>query len=221
MLAFPWAWNKQSRSIEFFLNEYHWIQWIQGIMTKSKNSIVTISTTYLDIVTFPVIVIESTFSLLHVHVPLGRYLLPLTTLNRYLSRHSSKKFISNFRHGVFLVTIPILCFVTIHWIQWLQQKSFRKNSIDILSFPFWPDGREELCWFLMYKKYYLQKCWAHKGGFRCVTKLNTTNTGAYQTHLKIKIYNIHIYYSNVYKCDILLSVTKQLIALFGKILLRI
>ena len=103
-------------------------------MTKSKNSLVrsTTSTTYLDIVTFPVIVVESTFSLLS----LGRYLLPLTTLNRYLSRHSNKNFIFTTssknititKHGVFLVTIPILCFVMIHWIQWIQQKLFRKTS---------------------------------------------------------------------------------------------
>ena len=53
-----------------------------AIMTKS--SIVTTGTTHLDIVMFPVLVAESTFSLL----PLGRYLL--------------------------LVSIPILCFVTIN-----------------------------------------------------------------------------------------------------------
>ena len=87
-------------------------------MTKSKNSIVTTSTTYLGIVAFPVIVIESMFSLL----PLGRYLLPITTLNIYLSSNSSKKFsfttasenITITRHRVFLVTIPSLCFVIIH-----------------------------------------------------------------------------------------------------------
>ena len=39
----------------------------------SQNPVVTTSTTYLDIVTFSVIVIEITFSLLS----LGRYLLPL------------------------------------------------------------------------------------------------------------------------------------------------
>ena len=38
---------------------------------------------------FPVIVVESIFSLL----PLGRYLLPLTSWIRYLSRYSSKMFI--------------------------------------------------------------------------------------------------------------------------------
>ena len=50
---------------------------------------VTTSATYLHIVTFPVIVVESTFSLL----PLCRHLLPLTTLNRNLSRHSSQNYI--------------------------------------------------------------------------------------------------------------------------------
>ena len=88
-------------------------------MTKSKNSIVTTSTTYLDIVIFPVIAVESIFSLL----PLGRYLLPLNTLNRYLPRHTcssknvifttSSENITITRHGVFLATIPILCFVMI------------------------------------------------------------------------------------------------------------
>ena len=84
-------------------------------MTKSKNSIVTTSTTYLDKVTFPVIVIESTFSLLL----LDRYLLPLTTLNRYLSSHSKNFIFTTLsenatitRHGVFLVTIPV--FVLCH-----------------------------------------------------------------------------------------------------------
>ena len=91
-------------------------QWIQWIMKKSKNSIVT-TRNYLSGHSY-------------------RYLLPFTTLNRYLSRHSSKNFIFTTssqniiitRHGVFLVTIPILCLVMIHWIQWIQRKSFRKNS---------------------------------------------------------------------------------------------
>ena len=48
-------------------------------MTKSKNSIVTTNATYLDIVVFPVIVVEIIFSLL----ALGRYLLSLTALNTY------------------------------------------------------------------------------------------------------------------------------------------
>ena len=89
-------------------------------MTKSKNSTFTTGTTYLDIVTFPVIGIERTFSLL----PLGRYLLPQTTLDRYVSRHSKNEIfttssanITITRHRVFLVTIAILCFFTVHLIQ--------------------------------------------------------------------------------------------------------
>ena len=73
---------------------------------------------------------KSTFSL----IPLNIYLLPLATLNRYLSRGSNRKFsfttsfgnIYITRDEVFLVTIPIMDFVIIHWIQW---KSFRENSI--------------------------------------------------------------------------------------------
>ena len=42
-------------TIEFFLNECHWIQQIQWIMTKSKNTIVTTSTAYLYVVMFTVI----------------------------------------------------------------------------------------------------------------------------------------------------------------------
>ena len=98
-------------------NECHWIQRIQWIMTRSKNSTVTTSITYLDIVTFPVIVIGSTFSLL----PLGRYLHFIFT--------TSFENIAITRCGVFLLTIPILCFCMIHWMQWIQGNSFRKNSI--------------------------------------------------------------------------------------------
>ena len=58
-------------------------------MTKSTYSIVTTGITYLNIVTFLIIVTESTFTVL----PLGRYLLPITTMNRYLSWHISKNFI--------------------------------------------------------------------------------------------------------------------------------
>ena len=61
-------------------------------MTKSKNS--------MDMVAFTVIVIESTFSLLH----LGRHLLPITTLNRHLSRNSSKQ-----------ECIPVGCIPPAHW----------------------------------------------------------------------------------------------------------
>ena len=48
-------------------------------MTKSKSGMVTKGVTHLATNTLPVPVIQSVFSLL----PLGGYLLPLTTLNRY------------------------------------------------------------------------------------------------------------------------------------------
>ena len=54
-----------------------------------ENGIVTIGTTHLDTVTFPVLVIESAFSLR----TLGWHLLSLTRLNRYLSRGSNRNFI--------------------------------------------------------------------------------------------------------------------------------
>ena len=62
---------------------------------------------------FPIIVIESTLSLL----PLSRYLLPITTLNRHTSPEivvkisyclTLSKNITVTRNGVFFVTIPIL-----------------------------------------------------------------------------------------------------------------
>ena len=54
-------------------------------MTKSKKCTVNTGTTYLDIVTFPVIVIQGTFLL-----PLSRHLFPLTTLNRYPDTRGSE-----------------------------------------------------------------------------------------------------------------------------------
>ena len=58
-------------------------------MTKSKNGMVTRNIAYLTTDKFPMKVIESKFSLL----PLGRYLLPLIILNRYLPNGSSSNFI--------------------------------------------------------------------------------------------------------------------------------
>ena len=68
--------------------------------------------------TLPVLVIQSVFSLL----PLGRYLLPVTTQNRYQSTGSSGKLlfttisgnVSIVRYRISLVTILLLDLVTIH-----------------------------------------------------------------------------------------------------------
>ena len=68
-------------TIEFFVNKCQSIKQIQWVMIKSKDRKVTASITYLNIVTYTVvIVVENTFSSL---LPLGRYC-PLTTLSSYI-----------------------------------------------------------------------------------------------------------------------------------------
>ena len=70
-------------------------------------------------------------------LPLVRYPLWLTTVNRYHPRDSKGNFffttksknVSVVRCGMFLVTILLLDFILIHWIQWIQWKSFRENSV--------------------------------------------------------------------------------------------
>ena len=57
-------------------------------MTKSKSGMVTKVIIHMLTDTLPVLVIKSAFSLL----PLGRYLLPVTTQKRYQSTGSSGKF---------------------------------------------------------------------------------------------------------------------------------
>ena len=79
-----------------------------------------------------VLVIPNGFQLL----PLGRYLLPVTTLNRYQPRNSNEKIfftttsrnVSIVRYRVSLITILLLHLVSVYWIQWIQWKSFRENS---------------------------------------------------------------------------------------------
>ena len=101
-------------------------------MTKLKSSMVTRSITHLATDNLAVLVIQSVFSLL----PLGRYLLPLTTLNRYQPTDSSgKSLFTTISMNVFivrcrisLVTILLLDLVMIHWIHLIQRKSFRDNS---------------------------------------------------------------------------------------------
>ena len=74
--------------------------------------------THLATDTMPVLVIQSVFSLL----PLGRYLLPITTLNRYQPTDSSGKLlyttisrnVSIVRYRMSLVVILLLDLVMIH-----------------------------------------------------------------------------------------------------------
>ena len=116
--------------LEFFPNEFHWIQSIQWIITKSKNCMVTRGITHLATNTSPVVLTQSTFPLL----PLARYLLPVKTLKIYHARCSNGNFyftttsriISIVRYRVPLVTMLLLShLVSIRWVQW---KSFRENS---------------------------------------------------------------------------------------------
>ena len=87
------------------------------IITKSKSGMVTKGITHLATNALPVVVIQSAFSLL----PLGRYLLLLTTLNRYQPIDSSGKLlftttsrnISIVRYRMSLVTILLLDLVMI------------------------------------------------------------------------------------------------------------
>ena len=87
-------------------------------MTKSKSGMVNKVMTHMLTDTLPVLAIKSAFSLL----PLSRYLLPVTTQNRYQSIGSSGKFffatvsrnVTIVRGIMSLVTILILDFVMIH-----------------------------------------------------------------------------------------------------------
>ena len=86
-------------------------------MIKSKSGMVTKVVTHLLTDTLPVLVIKGGFSLL----PLGKYLLPVTTWNRYKSTGSSGKFlftttsrnVTIVRCRMSLVTILVLDFVMI------------------------------------------------------------------------------------------------------------
>ena len=125
-LSFPFG----KTALEFFLNEFHWIQRIQRNNTKSKSGMVTKVITHLLTDTLPVLVIESIFSL----QPQGRYLLPVTTRNRYQSTGSRGKFfftttsrnVTIVRCRMSLVTILVLDFVTFHWVQWIQRSHLEK-----------------------------------------------------------------------------------------------
>ena len=75
-----------TKAIEFFPNDFLWIQWIQWIMTKSESSMVTRNILYLAIDTFLDLVVKYNFSLLSV----GWYLFWGVSGNRYLPRSSNE-----------------------------------------------------------------------------------------------------------------------------------
>ena len=111
---------------EYSLNEFCWISWN---ITKSQNGMATRNIVYLATGTFPVIVIESKFSLLYhwprvgifCHWPNWMYNYPGVASNSYFINTASSGNATIVRHMVFLVTMPLFDLVMIHW------KSFRKN----------------------------------------------------------------------------------------------
>ena len=119
-------------AFEFFLNNFHWIQRIQWIKTKSWCSMVTRATPQLMIDTFLNVVVKKIFPLLS----LGWYLFTVVSHNVYLTRSSNGNLHSTTMNGnvsvaswvLPLVTMPFLDFVMFHWIHWIQWNSFRKNS---------------------------------------------------------------------------------------------
>ena len=106
-------------------------------MTKSKTSMVTRDILYLTIVTLLDVVVKSNYPLLSV----GWYLFWVVTGNRYLPRGSNENSlcssvtgsVSVARWVISLVTILLMDLVMIHWIRWIQRKSFRENSIRLIT----------------------------------------------------------------------------------------
>ena len=101
--------------LEFFLNAFYWIQRIQWIMTKSKSGMFTKVITHLLTNTLPVLVIKKTAD------SSRKFFFTTTSTN-----------VTTVRCRMSLVTMLVLDFVMIHWIRWIQRKSFRENSIAIL-----------------------------------------------------------------------------------------
>ena len=98
-----------------------------------QNSMVTRDILYLTLDTFLEIVVKNNFPLLSV----GWYLFRVVTGNRYLPQYSKENTLCITSTGnvyvarwvIPLVTILLLDLVMIHWIRWIQGKSFRENSI--------------------------------------------------------------------------------------------
>ena len=101
-------------------------------MTKSKSGMVTKDILQLTKDIFLDVVVKKNFPLISV----DWYLFRVASGNRYLPRGSNENtFYITSIGNVFvarwvlpLVTIPLLDFVMIHWICWMQWNSFRKNS---------------------------------------------------------------------------------------------
>ena len=106
-------------------------------MTKSRSGKVTKGIIHLLTDASPVLVIIR----MHFLLLLGRYLLPLTTLNIYQSIDTSGKvffttssrYVATVRYRMSLVAILVLDFGLwiIQWMRWIHRKSFSKNSIRV------------------------------------------------------------------------------------------
>ena len=98
---------------------------------KVKNSIINRSIT--NVTTFPAVVTESTFCLL----PLGRFLLPLSIMNKHILSGSSSHFlfttsfwnVSIAIHRMSLATIPLLEFVTCIWFTEFSKRCFGESPL--------------------------------------------------------------------------------------------
>ena len=118
----------KSYIFEFSLNNFPWIQQIKWIVIKSKSCMVTRDILHLTIVTFLDVVVNSNFPLLSV----GWYLFRVVCGNRYLPRDSNENTlcitstgnVSVSRWAIPLLTMRLLDLVMIHWIRWIQRKSF-------------------------------------------------------------------------------------------------
>ena len=125
-----WITSFNQRFIGVFLNDFQWIIFSESLK-KSKSGMVTTGTTNLETVTFPT---ENTFSLL----PLGGYPSWLTRPNRHLSSFTnristfttSSVNITNTRHRVFLVTIPLW---TLSWFSEFSESHLGKPQLKLMK----------------------------------------------------------------------------------------
>ena len=118
------------KALEFFLNEFPWIQWT---MTKSKSGLVT--KRYYP---FGNKYITSASNIKCIFITISGY---ISVANHHCDRYqpmdgsgnflftTTSRGVSNVRSRMSLVTILLLDFVMIHWIGWIQRRSFRENSI--------------------------------------------------------------------------------------------
>ena len=124
--------------LRFTLNEFYWIHWWQYPKVVWLPEVLP----QLATNTVPFIAIKYTFSLL----PMVKYPLWLTTVNRYHFRHSNgnifftstSRNVTVVKYRVSSITILLLDFVLFHWIQrnewkWYNKKSFFRKKIEVIT----------------------------------------------------------------------------------------